>query len=156
MECRRGYGESENRARATNDATGVGCENGTDRRFVFVVYAMTINSRSKGARFEREVAAWLRETFGVEARRGQQFAGGPDSPDVIGLAGIHIEAKHVERLNIENAMLQAERDAGNAVPVVIHKRNRTAAMLTVRLESLPELARLIDAIRGDDACAGKG
>ena len=109
---------------------------------------MTINSRSKGARFEREIAAWLRDTFGVEARRGQQFAGGPDSPDVIGWPGVHIEAKHVERLNIEDAMAQAERDAGDAVPVVIHKRNRTATMLTVRLDQIEDLAQAIASLRG--------
>ena len=109
---------------------------------------MTINSRSKGARFEREIAAWLRDTFGVEARRGQQFAGGPDSPDVIGWPGVHIEAKHVERLNLEDAMKQAERDAGDNLPVAIHKRNRTATMLTVRLDRIEELAAAVATIRG--------
>ena len=107
-----------------------------------------MNSRNKGARFERELAAWLRDTFGVAARRGQQFAGGPDSPDVIGWPGVHIEAKHVERLNVEDAMLQAERDAGDAVPVVIHRRNRTAPMLTVRLDQIEQLAAAVASLRG--------
>ena len=107
-----------------------------------------INSRSKGARFEREVAKWLRDQFGLDARRGQQFAGGPDSPDVVGWRGVHIEAKHVERLNIEDAMVQSERDAGANVPVVIHKKNRTAAMLTVRLEDLERLGVCIANLRG--------
>ena len=109
---------------------------------------MTINSRSKGARFEREIAAWLRDTFGVEARRGQQFAGGPDSPDVIGWPGVHIEAKHVEKLNIEKAMRQAKRDSGGNLPVVIHRRNRTDTMLTVRLERLQDLAAAVVDLRG--------
>ena len=109
-----------------------------------------INSRSKGARFERELAAWLRDTYGIsDARRGQQFAGGSESPDVIGWRGVHIEAKHVERLNLEDAMIQSERDAaGKAVPVVIHKRNRTAIMLTVRLDQIEALAVAIAGLRG--------
>ena len=120
-------------------------------------YSLTINSRSKGARFERELAAWLRDTFGVEARRGQQFSGGSDSPDVIGWPGVHIEAKHVEKLNIETAMLQAERDAaGRAVPVVIHKRNRTARMLTVRLDQIEELAAAVASLRGRPVYPAEG
>ena len=41
-----------------------------------------INSRAKGARYERELARYLDEN-GFPARRGQQFAGGSDSPDVV-------------------------------------------------------------------------
>ena len=59
---------------------------------------MTINSRAKGARGEREFAAFMRE-HGYEAHRGQQFAGSADSPDVVhSIPGIHIEVKRVEAL----------------------------------------------------------
>lgn len=41
-----------------------------------------INSRQKGAAGEREFAAYLRD-YGYAARRGQQFSGHPDAPDVV-------------------------------------------------------------------------
>lgn len=80
-------------------------------------------SREKGKRGEREIASLLRE-HGFEARRGVQYQGGPDSPDVLGLPGIHIEVKRTERLNLYDAMSQAKADAGaDEMPVVIHRRN---------------------------------
>jgi len=86
---------------------------------------MPINSRQKGARGEREWRDQLRNE-GFDARRGQQFSGGADSPDVIcdSLPGIHWEVKRVERGNPYDWMQQAKRDAGDSkMPVVAHKRN---------------------------------
>lgn len=72
---------------------------------------MRINSRNKGAVAERELAAYLRER-GIEARRGQQHAGGPDSPDVVSaLEGIHIECKRQERTDPYGWMAQAQAQA---------------------------------------------
>ena len=68
-----------------------------------------INSRDKGARFERQVAEYLREK-GYTARRGQQFSGSPDSPDVVSNFPFHIEAKAVEKLNLDKAFQQAVDD----------------------------------------------
>jgi hypothetical protein len=71
-----------------------------------------MNSREKGKRGER---AWRDElrAHGFAARRGQQFCGGQDSPDVVcdQLRWVHFEVKAVERLNIEEAMEQARADA---------------------------------------------
>lgn len=85
---------------------------------------MPINSRQKGAAGEREIAKILREQYGyTDAKRGCQFKGGPDSPDVNGVDGLHIEVKRVEKLNIEDAMQQSIRDAGeNEVPVSFTER----------------------------------
>jgi len=93
---------------------------------------MTINSRRKGAQGEREWAQWLRDNLGIEARRGQQFAGGPGSPDVIGLEGTHAEVKRVEKLNITNAMAQAGRDSGDNLPYVAHRKNGEEWLITIR------------------------
>lgn len=94
-----------------------------------------MNSCQKGKRGER---AWRDELIahGYSARRGQQFSGTPDSPDVVcpGLAGIHFEVKAVERLNVNEAMAQAVGDAGGKTPVVAHKRNRGAWMVTMRAD----------------------
>src|ERR1700748_2154563 len=79
-----------------------------------------IHSRNKGASGEREIAEWLRAN-GIHGHRGQQFAGGADSPDVIhDLPGIHLEVKRTETLSLYVALDQAKRDAPSGhVPVVL-------------------------------------
>lgn len=86
---------------------------------------MTINSRNKGACGEREFAELLK-FHGYEARRGQQFHGGPGSPDVVceALGDFHFEVKRVQAGNPYVWMRQAIGDAGtDKVPVVMHRRN---------------------------------
>ena len=51
-----------------------------------------VNSKQKGARFERQLAGHIRD-YGYKARRGQQYCGANGDADVVGLPGIHIEAK---------------------------------------------------------------
>ena len=102
-----------------------------------------MNSRAKGARGERAFRDLLRAE-GYEARRGQQFSGSPDSPDVVcpDLASYHFECKCVERLNIEDAMNQARRDAGTAkTPIVAHKRNHCKWLITMDAEAFFSLIR---------------
>jgi hypothetical protein len=92
-----------------------------------------MNSCAKGKRGER---AWRDElvAHGYSARRGRQFSGSPESPDVIcdGLPDFHFEVKAVERLNVNEAMAQAVGDAGQHIPVVAHKRNRGDWLVTMR------------------------
>lgn len=94
-----------------------------------------INSRDKGARYERHIAKVLRE-HGYEAERGCQHAGGKDSPDVKhNMKGVHIEAKAVEHLNLWNALAQSERDAGaDEIPIVVFKRNRSKDYVALQFE----------------------
>lgn len=95
---------------------------------------MSINSRQKGAAGERELALTLRE-HGYDARRGQQYSGKNGDADVIGLPNVHIEAKRVERLNIDDALDQSRRDARKGeIPVVMHRRNHTPWKVTMLLE----------------------
>ena len=96
---------------------------------------MGINSREKGARSEREVARILREHGFEGARRGQQFSGANGDPDVVGIPGIHIECKRVERLNIDKAFDQSKGDARDGeIPIVVHRRNARPWMVTMSLE----------------------
>lgn len=69
-----------------------------------------MNSRQKGARGERELANILKGYGYEESRRGQQYCGSNGDADVVGLSGIHIECKRVEKLNLDKAMEQAEHD----------------------------------------------
>lgn len=104
-----------------------------------------VNSNGKGKRGEREAAKALRETLGCKARRGQQYAGGNDSPDVVhDISGIHIEVKRTERLKLYDAVGQALEDcADGEVPVVLHKRNREFWLVVVPLCLLVPFCRAI-------------
>ena len=98
------------------------------------------NSRRKGAVGEREIAKYLRDHGFTEARRGQQFKGGADSPDVVGLTGFHVEVKRVERLDLNAAMEQSIRDsAPNEKPIVVHRRNNDYWKVTMRLDDFMEV-----------------
>lgn len=93
-----------------------------------------MNSRQKGARGERELAEKLRE-YGYETRRGQQYSGANGDADVVGIPGIHIECKRVEKLNLDDALAQSMRDARDGeMPVVMHRRNRTEWKVTMLLD----------------------
>lgn len=93
-----------------------------------------MNSKDKGARFERQLANILKGR-GYDARRGQQYSGANGDADVVGLGGIHIEAKAVERLNVSAAYVQSCRDAREGeVPIVVHKKNREPILVTLALD----------------------
>lgn len=99
-----------------------------------------INSRSKGVNGELEFAALLK-TNGIEACRGQQHAGGTDSPDVkvAGLTGVHFEVKRTEKGNLYVWLEQAIRDAGGNLPIVAHRRNHRDWVAILSMEKLIEL-----------------
>ena len=90
-----------------------------------------MNSRAKGKRFELTLARMLRAD-GYEARRGQQFSGANGDADVVGLPGIHIEAKHAEQFRIYDWMDQAKRDARDGeLPAVFFKKNNSPVLVTM-------------------------
>jgi Holliday junction resolvase len=97
-------------------------------------------SRDKGKRGEREVAAILRDA-GYDCRRGVQYHGGADSPDVVGLPGVHIEVKRVEAFKLYDALSQAKGDCGDKKPVVIHRRNNCEWVVVQPLKDWLELYR---------------
>jgi Holliday junction resolvase len=103
-----------------------------------------MNSRSKGARGERDAAAAWVAAVGGCARRGQQFAGGTESPDVVcSQENIHLEVKRTERGNPYTWMEQAVRDAGPKIPVVLHRRNGQEWLLIARLSDASRLSKEI-------------
>ena len=98
------------------------------------------NSKRKGTIGERELVNILK-SYGYDCRRSQQYCGYADgsSADVIGLDGIHIEVKRVERINIDVCMEQAIRDCKDEIPTVWHRRNNKPWYVTMRLEDWIEL-----------------
>lgn len=101
-------------------------------------------SREKGKRFERQLAGIFREYGYSDARRTAQYCGNTgDASDVIGLPGIHVEAKHVEQMRLYEWMEQAVRDSAGTgeMPVVFHKKNNHKILVTMQLDTFFELYR---------------
>ncbi len=94
---------------------------------------MTTASKRKGDGFERELAAYINQQTGIKTAYRAPLSGGGKvgmvgGADLIGVPGLFIEAKRVERLNFHDAMRQAE---GNIVktnspetPIVVNRKNR--------------------------------
>ena len=97
------------------------------------------SARNKGAGAERELANLIRDTWGYQTRRGYVFE---HQSDVIGLPGIHMEVKRVEKLNVRAAMDQAKRESQircDGIPVVFHRKNYGKWKVTMELGDLVEL-----------------
>lgn len=95
-------------------------------------------SRNKGKRGELELVHYLRDR-GFEVRRGKVFYG---ESDLVGLDGIHVEAKRTEKLNIHKAMEQSVAEAqkkGDGIPVVMFRRNRGRWMVCSFLDDWLEM-----------------
>lgn len=106
---------------------------------------MPINSRDKGARFERLVASLFRD-YGYNTFRTAQYEGkSGQCADVEGAPGIHIEAKFCQKMHLYDWMKQAIRDTEaekkNNKPVVIHKANNRPILVTMKFEDWFELYR---------------
>lgn len=95
-----------------------------------------INSKQKGKKGELELVHKLK-AYGYNCRRTNQFCGNTgQADDVIGLDYIHIEVKRVEKLNVDEAIEQAKRDAkDNKFPTVFHRKNRKDWLVTMTLDN---------------------
>lgn len=111
---------------------------------------MAVNSKQKGARFERLLASKFREYGYADSRRTAQYCGNTgEASDVVGLPNLHIEAKHQETMRLYDWMDQAKRDAEaggeGRIPVVFHKKNHADILVTVRFEDFMEIYKEYDA-----------
>jgi len=87
------------------------------------------HSRRKGAGGEREVRDVLR-SHNIEARRDGRLDEDLDH----GLVGYHLEVKRRERYEIDSWLAQAERDAGDRIPVVVFRKSREPWRVILRLD----------------------
>jgi hypothetical protein len=100
-----------------------------------------LNSRSKGKRAELELCKMLTPHWPQACRNLDQFS--TDKRDILNVPGLHIQAKHVESLNIWKALNQAITEADpKDVPVVAFKRNRSPWFAALELDELIPLLRL--------------
>ena len=116
-----------------------------------------INSRQKGACFEREVAKAL-TAEGFPAKRGAQVSQGRwgvSAPDVIVpcLPDWHFECKRHgrARLDLDAAICQARRDANKDLGLgkykysaVVHRRDHSDTLVTLTLRDFCALMRHSD------------
>ena len=109
-------------------------------------------SRDKGKNGERELAREFSKALGVKARRGVQFQGSPDSPDVItDIPEIHIECKRTEQFRLYESLNQAIDDAGtNKIPLVCHRKNLQPWVVVLRLDDLKQLSHIIAKITNNE------
>ena len=95
-------------------------------------------ARDKGSRFERELSKLFNE-HGFSTHRGYVFH---KQSDVVGLLGIHVEAKAVERLNPWAALQQAITESDkrkDGMPTVFWKRSRKGIMVCMRFDDWMKL-----------------
>lgn len=80
-------------------------------------------------------------SYGYDIQRGGSLSFG-SVPDLVGLPGVHIECKRVERLDLSAAISQAARDSErfrDGLPAVFHRRNREGWLVTLRLADFMKL-----------------
>jgi len=73
---------------------------------------------------------------GIPAEVGLAVSFGT-TPDVVGVDGVHVEVKRVERLNVPEAMNQSIRDSQkfmDGLPTLFHRRNRSPWLVTMTLD----------------------
>lgn len=116
-------------------------------------------SKAKGSDYERQLAAYLNENVGTNARRALLSGGGRNEggSDLDGTPLIHVEAKRTETFAPYAAMQQAEdaisklRVEEKPMPVVMQRRNgmKTGDSLVVmRLDHWMELYRTQLLVKG--------
>ena len=99
-------------------------------------------SRSKGRRYEQELARLFREAMpGAEVRRGLQCRGGGEVPDV-DCPVFWPEAKRGRKPNVRAALRQATDAAPKGrVPVAVIRDDRAEAFVALSLDDFLELVR---------------
>ena len=111
---------------------------------------MTINSKQKGSRNEREVAELIRK-YGFEARRSAQYCGNTgDAADITSSLPYHIEVKHQERLEIDKWWEQAVHDSKGKEPILVFRKNRQRWRVCMDFEHFLSLMKNVLATADDN------
>ena len=110
---------------------------------------MTINSKQKGSRNEREVAEIIRK-YGFEARRSAQYCGNTgEAADITTNLPYHIEVKHQERLEIDKWWEQATHDCGEKTPILVFRKNKQKWRVVMDFEKFLELNKNVLALNAE-------
>lgn len=96
-------------------------------------------SRDKGGRGERLLRDELRDHGFEDVTRGFVWN---HTSDLVGLPHIHVECKFVEKLNIRQALAQAEEESEkrqDGMPTVFSKTSRKPWIVTMNLDDWVKL-----------------
>lgn len=104
-----------------------------------------MNSREKGKRIERLLASMFTRA-GWPARRGQQFKGTPDSPDVIVEdLPLTVECKGREVWSIYNWIVKVRHEAKpGTLPLLCCKKNHSEFLAIMTLDDFLDLTPFVD------------
>lgn len=109
-------------------------------------------SRRKGKTFERLVAADLRAIYGQRVKRGWQTRAGSDAPDVENVP-FWLECKHHRRVNIQQALAQAQAAAVIAKsplpPLIVAKDDGGQPVAVMAWVTILELLGELESLRGE-------
>lgn len=97
---------------------------------------MGAKSQRKGRAAELELSR-IFQARGIPAAPGKPVSFG-ETPDIIGIRGIHAEVKRRENVNLSAALAQAAADAEkfkDGIPVVFHRGNRQSWRVTMALDN---------------------
>lgn len=105
--------------------------------------------RDKGKRGEREAAQALRQALGIEARRSVQYQAREDAADLAlpDLPGLWVEVKRTNRLALWQVLDEAVRQAGQRVPLILHRADRRPWVAIVPLDALARLVHALARLR---------
>lgn len=114
---------------------------------------MPLNSKMKGKAGELEACKVLERILGIAHERSVQYCGRAGDADIKGVEGLHLEVKRVEKMNLYDAMKQAESDApDDKVPVVMHRKNRKGWVMIINAEDMISFAHaILDALETPNA-----
>ena len=106
----------------------------------------TRSAKNKGKRLQNKVRDLILEKFTQleedDVRSTTMGDSGEDvllSPAARKLFPFSVECKNQEKLNIWSSLQQAEDNAGEHIPLVVFKRNRSKIYATIEFERLLEL-----------------
>lgn len=103
---------------------------------------MSKSQRTKGAGFEREVCALLSDQLGTVVKRNlAQTRGGATEGSDITIGKFSIECKRRARISFYEWLDQAQRDAGDKIPVVVARADGRRAVAILDLEVLIPMMR---------------
>ena len=114
-----------------------------------------INSKAKGKAGELELVAELKRLLDPQAHRSQQYSGkGESSADVITPnVRIHWECKRRQRLDVYEAIEQADADADeDKMPIVAWRKNGKPWLVVMPLDYLPQAATEVYLALASDEC----
>jgi len=107
---------------------------------------MSAAERRKGAAGELAVVHILHDHGWLGARRTSDGRTQAQRGDIVnGPAGCCIEVKRQERLNVPAALRRLSEDAGEDIPVLVHRPSRSEWMATLPMAELLPLLRLREA-----------